>query len=67
MAFANYNRSIADVLRDVIAQFTTLLRKETELARVELSENVNRAALEGATPAPAAGGTASRPRSRRRG
>ena len=45
MAFANYNRSIADVLRDVIAQFTTLLRKETELARVELSENVSRAAL----------------------
>ena len=45
MAFANYNRSIADVLRDVITQFTTLLRKETELARVELSENVSRAAL----------------------
>ena len=45
MAFANYNRSIADVLRDVIAQFTTLLRKETELARVELSENVSRAAV----------------------
>ncbi len=45
MASANYNRSIADVLRDVIAQFTTLLRKETELARVELSENVSRAAL----------------------
>ena len=45
MAFANYNRSLADVLRDVIAQFTTLLRKETELARVELSENVSRAAL----------------------
>jgi uncharacterized membrane protein YqjE len=45
MAFANYNRSIADVLRDVITQLTSLLRKETELARVELSENVSRAAL----------------------
>jgi len=45
MAFANPNRSIADVLRDVIAQLTTLLRKETELARVELSENVSRAAI----------------------
>src|SRR5438045_355767 len=45
MAFANSNRSIADVLRDVITQLTTLLRKETELARVELSENISRAAL----------------------
>jgi hypothetical protein len=45
MAFTNYDRSIADVLRDVIVQATTLLRKETELARVELSENVSRAAL----------------------
>jgi hypothetical protein len=45
MAFANQNRSIADVLRDVIAQLTTLLRKETQLARVELSENVSRAAI----------------------
>jgi uncharacterized membrane protein YqjE len=44
-AFANHNRSLADVLRDVITQLTTLLRKETELARVELSENVSRAAL----------------------
>jgi hypothetical protein len=45
MAFPNYNRSIADLVRDVITQLTTLLRKETELARVELSENVSRAAL----------------------
>jgi Putative Actinobacterial Holin-X, holin superfamily III len=45
MAFTNYDRSIADVLRDVIVQATTLLRKETELARVELSENVSRAAV----------------------
>ena len=45
MAFADQNRSIADVLRDVIAQLTTLLRKEAQLARVELSENVNRAAI----------------------
>ena len=45
MAFANHNRSIADVLRDMIMQVTTLLRKEAELARVELSENIGRAAL----------------------
>ena len=45
MAFANQNRSIADVLRDVIMQVTTLLRKEAELARAELSENISRAAL----------------------
>ena len=42
MAVADQNRSIADVLRDVIAQLTTLLRKE---ARVELSENLSRAAI----------------------
>jgi uncharacterized membrane protein YqjE len=45
MAFADHNRSIADVLRDVIAQVTSLLHKEAQLARVELSENVSRAAL----------------------
>jgi hypothetical protein len=45
MAFANRNRSIADVFRDLIAQLTSLLHKEAQLARVELSENVSRAAL----------------------
>jgi hypothetical protein len=45
MAFANPSRSIADLLRDVIAQLTSLLRKEAQLARVELSENVSRAAV----------------------
>jgi uncharacterized membrane protein YqjE len=45
MAFATPNRSIADVLRDVMAQLTSLLHKEAQLARVELSENVSRAAL----------------------
>ena len=45
MAFANHNRSIGDVLRDVIAQVTSLLHKEAQLAGVELSENVSRAAL----------------------
>jgi hypothetical protein len=45
MAFASYNRSIADLLGDLIAQLTTLLRKEAQLARVELSENVNQAAI----------------------
>jgi hypothetical protein len=33
------------VLRDLIAQLTSLLRKEAQLARVELSENVSRAAI----------------------
>ena len=45
MAFAQHNRSIADILRDVVMQVTSLLRKEAELARVELSENISRAAL----------------------
>jgi uncharacterized membrane protein YqjE len=44
MAFANHNRSIGDVVRDVIAQVTSLLHKEAQLARVELSENVSQAA-----------------------
>jgi hypothetical protein len=45
MAFATQNRSITDLLRDVIAQMTMLLRKEAQLARVELSENLSRATL----------------------
>ena len=45
MPFANQNRSVADVVRDVIAQLTALLRTEAQLARVELSENLSRAAL----------------------
>lgn len=45
MALANQNRSVADLLRDVIAQVTRLLRKEAQLARMELSENLGRAVL----------------------
>lgn len=45
MAFANHNRSIVDIFRDVFAQLTSLLHKEAQLARAELSENVSRATL----------------------
>jgi hypothetical protein len=44
MAVAGYNRSIPEILTDLIAQFTTLVRKEGQLARAEVSENVGRVA-----------------------
>ena len=37
------NRSIPEVAGDVLHQFTTLLRKEGQLARAELSEKVSHA------------------------
>jgi hypothetical protein len=45
MALAANRSSIADLFSDGIGQFTTLLRKEAQLARVELSENISRAAV----------------------
>ena len=43
MAF-NSTRSIPDLFADVVTQFTMLLRKEGQLARTEVSENISRAA-----------------------
>ena len=40
----HFNRSIPDVLGDVVHQLTTLLRKESQLARAEISEKVTHAA-----------------------
>lgn len=36
-------RSIPGIVIDLIGQFSTLLRQESQLARAEISENVNRA------------------------
>ena len=35
-------RSIPGIVIDLIGQFTTLLRQESQLARAEISENINR-------------------------
>src|SRR5256885_2264873 len=40
----HFNRSIPDVIGDVVHQITTLLRKEAQLARAEVSEKVSNAA-----------------------
>jgi membrane protein implicated in regulation of membrane protease activity len=39
------NRSIPDILTDIIAQFTALLRTESRLARTEMSEKISQAAV----------------------
>jgi protein-S-isoprenylcysteine O-methyltransferase Ste14 len=38
-----HTRSFPDVLRDLASQLTTLLRKEAELARTEVSEKISQA------------------------
>jgi len=38
-------RSIPTILADLLGQFTTLLRQESQLARTELSENLSRAVM----------------------
>jgi Putative Actinobacterial Holin-X, holin superfamily III len=40
MAVVNFNRSIPQLLTDTIDNFTLLVRKETQLARVEMSEKI---------------------------
>jgi Putative Actinobacterial Holin-X, holin superfamily III len=41
----DYGRSIPGILTDLLTQFTTLLRQESELARTELSEKVSQAVM----------------------
>ena len=43
--FEERDRSIPGIVIDLINQFTTLLRQESQLARAEISENVNRAIM----------------------
>jgi len=48
MAVSTEDRSLSDLLSDVTGEIATLFRKEVELARVETSEQVSRAAKAGA-------------------
>lgn len=43
--FEERERSIPGIVIDLLNQFTTLLRQESQLARAEISENVNRAIM----------------------
>jgi hypothetical protein len=45
MAVLKYPRSATEVIGEVITQLTTLLRKEVQLARTEMSENMSRLAM----------------------
>ena len=45
MAVAKFPRSIPDIFVDVVNQFTILVRKEAQLARVEMSEKASRGRL----------------------
>lgn len=45
MPATTYNRSIPELLADVVNQFTVLLGKETQLARAEMSEKLSDLAL----------------------
>ena len=45
MSAAPANRSIPEVFSDLVGQLTTLLRKEAELARTEVSEKISKIAL----------------------
>jgi hypothetical protein len=40
MSVTSFNRSIPEVLADAMNQFTILVRKETQLARTEMSEKL---------------------------
>jgi hypothetical protein len=39
------DRSFADILTDLLGQFTMLIKQEGELARTEISENIRRAVM----------------------
>jgi hypothetical protein len=45
MTVSNFNRSIPEVLADAMNQFTILVRKETQLARAEMTEKLGDLAL----------------------
>ena len=40
MAYRAYERSIPEIVADLLGQFPTLVRKETQLARAEISDKV---------------------------
>jgi len=45
MPFEGNGRSIPELFTDVVAQLTTLLRKEGQLARAEIAENIGKMAV----------------------
>jgi Flp pilus assembly protein TadB len=45
MGFMHSTRRISDIVPDVLLQLTTLLRKERQLARAEISEKTRQAAI----------------------
>jgi hypothetical protein len=45
MAYRAYQRSIPDIITDLLGQFPTLVRKEAQLARFEISEKITQAAV----------------------
>jgi len=45
MPFGGNGRSIPELFTDVVMQLTTLLRKEGQLARTEISENIGKMAV----------------------
>jgi hypothetical protein len=45
MAFTHYDRSIPEIIGDMFGQFGALLRKESQLAKAELSEKLGEAGL----------------------
>lgn len=44
MSVSNHPRSVPEIISDLFSQLTTLLRKEAQLARAEVSENMVSAA-----------------------
>jgi hypothetical protein len=42
---AKPKRSIPEIFTDLLSQFTTLLRKESQLARAEMSEKMSKVAM----------------------
>src|ERR671930_414866 len=45
MAVGNHVRSIPDIFVDAVNQFTVLVRKETQIARAEMSEKITDLAI----------------------
>src|SRR4051794_13181734 len=41
MSISNSSRSVPEIVGQVFSQFTTLMRKEGQLARAEMSENIS--------------------------
>jgi hypothetical protein len=45
MRHRSYERSVPEIIGDLLNEFPTLLRKESRLARAEMSENMSRMAM----------------------